>query len=33
MIMEMIDYAKHYWNDHKKTVVVVGIILVIAIIL
>ncbi len=28
-----IHEIKHYWNDHKKVVIVAGIILVIAIIL
>jgi hypothetical protein len=28
-----IQEVKHYWKDHKKTVIIVGIILAIAIIL
>ena len=29
---KIIDEAKHYWAEHKKVVIVVGVILVIAII-
>ena len=32
MIDEIRDVVKHYWEDHKKVVIVVGIILIIAII-
>jgi len=30
---KLIHEVKHYWNDHKKVVIVAGIILAIAIIL
>ena len=30
---KILDTIEHYWTDHKKAVIVVGIILVIAIIL
>jgi hypothetical protein len=33
MIDEIRDVVKHYWEDHKKVVIVVGIVLVIAYIL
>ena len=33
MIDEIRDVVKHYWEDHKKVVIVVGIVLVIAFIL
>ena len=33
MIDEIKDTIKHYWQDHKKAVIAVGIILVIAYIL
>jgi len=33
MIDEIRDIVKHYWEDHKKVVIVVGIVLVIAYIL
>jgi len=33
MIDEIIDTIKHYWQDHKNVVVVVGVLLVVAYIL
>ena len=33
MIDEIRDVVKHHWEDHKKVVIVVGIVLVIAYIL
>jgi hypothetical protein len=33
MIDEIRDVVKHYWEDHKKVVIAVGIVLVIAYIL
>ncbi len=33
MIDEIIDRMKHYWQDHKNVVIVVGVLLVIAYIL
>jgi len=33
MIDEIRDTVKHYWEDHKKVVIAVGIVLVIAYIL